>query len=235
MKVLQGFMGVFISLLMVLVVVAQDEDTRNFEGKKVLLIDSYHAGYEWSDGTEAGLRSILDNTGIELRVIYMDTKRNTEIEFRENAALEARAEIEAFAPDVVIVAEDNAQEYLVVPYLLGIDLPVVFTGVNWDASTYGYPATNVTGIVEVELVQQLIEHLQQYTQGDKIGYLAVTSSTEVKAVEIYQERFFNGELQVHFVETFEEYKTAFVALQDEVDILFLGNNAGIDYWDEEAA
>ena len=136
---------------------------------------------------------------------------------------------------MIIATEDNAQKYLVVPYLLNTDLPIIFTGVNWDASVYGYPASNVTGMVEVELVQQLIDHLQQNSQGDTIGYLAVTSSTETKAVEIYQERFFDGELQVHFVETFDEYKSTFVELQDEVDILFLGNNAGIDRWDDDEA
>jgi hypothetical protein len=33
------------------------------------------------------------------------------------------------------------------------DLPVVFVGVNWDASPYGYPTANVTGSVEVELIE----------------------------------------------------------------------------------
>lgn len=235
MKVLQWVLSIFTVLLMSFVVVAQDETTSSFEGKRVLFVDSYHEGYAWTDGTEAGLRNVLDNTEIELRVIHLDTKRNSDPEFRENAAIEAMAEIEAFDPDVVIVAEDNAQKYLVVPYLLDTDLPIVFTGVNWDASVYGYPASNVTGMVEIELVQQLIDHLQQYAQGNEIAYLAVRSTTEEKAVEIYQERFFDGDLQVHFVETFDEFKLAFVELQDEVDILFLGNNAGIDYWDDDEA
>ena len=34
------------------------------------------------------------------------------------------------------------------------------------------------------------------------------------------------------METLEEYKAAFLQAQEEVDILFLGNNAGIDEWDE---
>jgi ABC-type uncharacterized transport system substrate-binding protein len=206
-----------------------------YEGKKILWVDSYHKEYEWSASIETGIRNVLNDTGIELKIVRMDTKRNTDDELRKNAATQAKAEIESFNPDVVIASDDNVQKYLVVPYLKDTSLPVVFCAVNWDALPYGYPASNVTGMLEVELTIQLIEHLQQYAQGDRLGYLSGDTDTDRKVVQICNERFFAGAMEPYFVETFDEYKATFLELQEKVDILYLRNNAGIEGWDDEEA
>lgn len=212
---------------------APEEAELPYEGKKVLVVDSYHVGDEATDEVQAAIMSALAGSGVEIDYMYMDTKRNREEEFAAQAAQEVLERIEAFDPDVLIAAQDNVQESLVVPYLIGGDLPVIFNGVNWDASVYGFPADNVTGVVEVDLIGQVVSHLEAYADGESIGYLAVTSNTEVKTTDIYQERFFDGNLQVNLVETYDEYKETFLSLQDEVDMLLLGNHAGIDEWSDE--
>ena len=50
--------------------------------KKVLFIDSYHEGYDWSDGITRGVKSVLEGSGVNLKVIRMDTKRNNSEEFK---------------------------------------------------------------------------------------------------------------------------------------------------------
>ena len=90
--------------------------TATHTGKKVLFIDSYHEGYAWSDGIGRGINSILDGTGVELKVVRMDTKRNKDAAFKEQAALKAKKVIEEFGPDVVIAADDNASKYLIKPF-----------------------------------------------------------------------------------------------------------------------
>ena len=82
----------------------------DYAGEKILWVDSYHQGYEWSDGIEAGLKDVLNDTGVELKIVRMDTKRNTGDDFGNNAANQAKAEIEAFEPDVLIASDDNAQK-----------------------------------------------------------------------------------------------------------------------------
>lgn len=204
----------------------------SYEGKKIIWVDSYHEGYEWSNEIESGLRNILDQTALDFRIVRMDTKRNDGDAFGEEAAQKAKAEIEAFEPDVVIACDDNAQKYLIVPYFKDTDLPIVFCGVNWDASVYGYPAANVTGIVEVELVLELFEHLKEYAKGDRIVYLGPDVTTERKVTQIYNERFFEGQMRVHLVKTFDEFKQSFIELQQEVDILYVGNKEGLEGWDD---
>ena len=210
-----------------------DNSGPDYTGKKVVYVNSYHEGYAWSDSIEAGLHEVFDGTGVELKIIRLDTKNNPDEAFGQAAGQKAKAEIDAFQPDVVIASDDNAQKYLVVPYLKGTETPVIFNGVNWDASAYGFPTSNVTGMIEVELPDQLIELLKGYAKGDRLGYITVDTETERKVVDIYNQRFFNGQMQPYWVKTQEDFKTAFLAAQEEVDILFMGNNAGSDKWDEK--
>jgi ABC-type uncharacterized transport system substrate-binding protein len=211
----------------------EETSSVDYTGKKVVFVNSYHEGYAWSDGIEAGLHEVFDGTGVELKIIWLDTKNNPDESFGQSAGKKAKAEIETFQPDVVIASDDNAQKYLVVPYLKDTDIPVIFNGVNWDASAYGFPTSNVTGMIEVELPDQLVELLRAHANGDRIGYLTIDTETERKVVEIYNQRFFDGQMQPYWVTTQDEFKTAFLATQQEVDILFMGNNAGSDKWDEE--
>lgn len=206
-----------------------------YAGKKIVWVDSYHAEYEWSAEIEEGLREVLDETGVELKIVHMDTKRNSGDDFAQDAAIAVKAELEAFQPDLVIASDDSVQKYLVVPYLKDTTLPVVYCAVNWDASEYGYPASNVTGMIEVDLVVRMVELLKPHAQGERIAYLSGDTTTDRKIVPIYNERFFNGEMTAVFVQTFDEFKEAYVRLQDETDILYFGNNAGIEGWDDEAA
>jgi ABC-type uncharacterized transport system substrate-binding protein len=205
----------------------------DFAGKKVVYVNSYHEGYAWSDAIETGLHNVFDGTGVELTIIRLDTKNNPDVAFGEAAGVKAWSEIQSINPDVVITSDDNAQKYLVVPFMKDGNIPVVFNGVNWDASGYGFPTANITGMVEVELPDQLIELLKAYANGDRLGYITVDTETERKVVDIYNQRFFGSQLQPYWVKTQAEFKDAFLTAQQEVDILFMGNNAGSDQWNEE--
>lgn len=198
--------------------------------RKILWVSSYHEGYEANDDIERGVRACLKDRAVQLQVVHMDTKRNDSEDFGAQAGLRAFAMVKEFSPDVVIASDDNAQKYLVVPYLLNTGIPIVFCGVNWDASIYGYPAINVTGMVEVDLIE-LFEHLQRYAKGTRIGYLSGNVETERKVVDIYNHRFFKGTMKSYLVTSMDEFKTAFLKAQEEVDMLYISNYTGIKDWD----
>ncbi len=155
------------------------------QGKKLLYIDSYHEGYAWSDAITNGIKK---NTlpGVELKVFRMDTKRKSDESSKVLAGIKAIEEISRFRPDVVIVSDDNAVKYVVVPYITNqkkikyqikdsankeIDqeqnisveynpyLPFIFCGINWDASKYNLPKERATGMLEVSLYDALIVQL----------------------------------------------------------------------------
>ncbi len=198
----------------------------DYSGKKVLFIDSYHEGYAWSDGITEGVKGVLANTGVELKIIRMDTKRNTDEEFKKQAALKAKAVIEKFKPDVVIAADDNASKFLIMPYFKNADLPFVFCGVNWDASVYGYPYKNTTGMVEVTPLPQLIEQLEPFAKGNKIGFLAPDLLTAKKEAANLNKAF-DLEITSFFAKDYADWKKGFSELQKKSDIVIIASDGGI--------
>jgi hypothetical protein len=207
----------------------------NYTGKKILHIDSYHAGFEWSDGIVQGVRDVLEKSEVELKVVHMDTKRNASEEFKKSAALRVKAAIEKFKPDVVIASDDNASKYVIVPYYKNADLPVVFCAVNWDASIYGFPCKNVTGMVEVALIPELIKHLKRYAKGDRIGFIAADRLSSKKEYQYHRELLNISYTQAYYANTFQEWKKMFLKLQNEADMAIFISRVGITGWDDRQA
>ncbi|MCP4044158.1 MAG: hypothetical protein GY731_19760 [Gammaproteobacteria bacterium] len=204
-------------------------------GKKILYINSYHSGYAWGDAITEGVEDVLDGRGVTLKIHWMDTKRNQDMAFLKEAALEAKAVVEAFKPDVVIVSDDNAAKYLLKPYFRGAGLPFVFCGVNWDASVYDLPYSNTTGMVEMELIRPLLTQLRRHARGDKIGHLAVGSLTSRKNAGWHKRALGVDYERIHFVDNYQEWKRRYLELQEEVDILILGNTQTLAGWDKKDA
>lgn len=206
-----------------------------YSGKTILWVDSYTAGYPWSDGVERGLRRALEGSGARFEVFRMDM--NSRFTSKEKRAIGAKAleRVKTLKADLVIASDDAAQEFLVVPYLKDTDLPVVFCGVNWDASLYGYPAKNVTGMIEVEGVEEMVRFLRRDAKGPRIGYISGETSSDFKISSILNARFFDGAMRTYFVEDFEEFKRVFRKAQLETDMLFVRNYAGIEGWENEEA
>lgn len=203
---------------------------------KIVYVDSYHQGYAWSDDILAGIKEKLEGTGTKLVVEYMDTKRHGEVEFKEQAAKKALDLIKAEKPDVVIACDDNAVKYLVVPYLKGTNTPVVFCGVNWNAKPYGFPASNVTGMVEVSAAGELISLMRQFAKGDRIALVAADTESEVSQYENMSRAFPDIKFgKPAYVKTLDAFKKAFVAANESADMVLFMNAAGINDWDEAAA
>ncbi|EIJ41583.1 ABC-type uncharacterized transport system, periplasmic component [Beggiatoa alba B18LD] len=211
------------------------ESPSPYAGKKILHVASYHEGFEWTDGINRGIETGLKDKGIEYKVFYMDTKRNPTEAWKQAATEKAKAFLEEFKPDVVITSDDDAAKYLIVPNYKDVDLPIVFCGINWDASPYGFPDKNITGMLEVELIPAIIGHLKQHAKGERIGTLTIEGLTERKIVQKYMDILNIPITQSYFAKTFDEWKDSFLKLQSEVDMLIVLNYVGIADWDTQAA
>ncbi|MDO9582568.1 MAG: ABC transporter substrate binding protein [Desulfomicrobium sp.] len=204
-------------------------------GKKVLFVSSYHDGLAGADDVVAGVKEGFQGSGVNMTFTYMDTKRNPSESFAKETALRIKAEIERLRPDIVIASDDAAAKYLIQPYYRDVDLPIVFCGVNWDASVYGFPSRNVTGVNEVELVPQMLRMLKVYARGDRMGYLAADTLPERKNIEFHQKLFGLTYSTGHFVKTFDEYKAAYLQLQKDADLIVMLSPSGITGWDDAEA
>jgi len=214
--------------------------------KKLLYINSYHKGYKWSDGIEKGLLKALgididpdSNTmdtslgPVQVKMVRMDTKRNQEEEFKKKAALKAKAVIETWKPDIVVASDDNACKYLIAPYYIDSDLPVVFCGVNFDASTYGFPTPNITGMVEVGPFMETIALMKHFSRGNRVGLISADTLSNRKEISHLKERIDTTNWQVRLVSRFDQWKTAYLRLQDEVDMLIWIDCTGVKGWNSK--
>lgn len=116
---------------------------------RVLVVQSYDAGYIWCGQINRGIDEALKGSGAAIDVVYMDAKRNQDPAHLRTVAEEILERIERTRPRVVIAVDDAAQQYLAAPSLKGRDWPqVIFCGVNAPLAKYGYPAANVSGVRE---------------------------------------------------------------------------------------
>lgn len=198
---------------------------------KCLYVSSYHKGYEWDDGIYSSLEKTL-NGKCDIRKIYLDTKRNPKAEWARWRSKEAIKVIDDYQPDIIIAVDDNASRYLVMPYLKDANIPVVFCGVNWSMSEYGYPYKNTTGMIEVSPIQQLIKQLKLLQPKVKRGvFLSSDVLSEHKDFQHYKSIFAKNGIQImpSLVKNFREWREAYKNSQ-QYDFVFLGDNAGINDW-----
>ncbi|NOX25922.1 MAG: hypothetical protein GXP59_07410 [Deltaproteobacteria bacterium] len=200
--------------------------------KKILYVDSYNPQYMWTADITAGIKAVLAaRRDVELKIFHMDTKRHKSEKFKKAAAVRAKKLIDSWRPDVVIASDDNAAKYLIAPYYKGSKLPVVFCGLNWDASVYGFPTKNITGMVEVALYRPTVKALKKFTRGSRIGYLASDTVSERKEYNNIVKRF-HAHFQSRFVKTFVELKQAFLDLQKSSDLIIIQECRSVKGFDD---
>ncbi len=198
---------------------------------KCLFVSSYHQGYAWSDGVELGLRRTLEDHCV-LRQFDMDTKRQKEIQQIKAAAEAAKQLIEEWQPNVVITADDHAARHLIKPYFRDADVPFVFCGVNWSAKEYGFPYSNVTGMIEVAPVKAMVAEAKALVpDARRVMYLGANTSTERKnAARLRDAAEHHGLIfDAQFAASLGSWVDAYKQAQN-YDFLIIGSNAGINDW-----
>jgi ABC-type uncharacterized transport system substrate-binding protein len=148
---------------------------------KVLVVMSYEKANPWSMEIREGVDSVLSSR-CEINYFYMDTKIKFEGGLKK--ADEAYALYKEFQPDGVIAADDNAQSMFVAPYLKDkVKTPVMFCGVNAEPEKYGYPASNVSGILERWHIDTTIAFAKQLMPSMKTVGIITKDSPSGRALQ----------------------------------------------------
>lgn len=199
------------------------------EHQRVLVVMSYHEDYTWTRDIREGIESRLA-ARCELEFFYMDTKHN--LAAGAQKAREALALFNQFKPHGVIAADDNAQALFVVPHLRDmVDTPVIFCGVNAAPEAYGYPAKNVTGVLERQHFRETIAFAQMLRPSIRtVGIMMCpTPTTEALQDQIKKEEasYPAQILPTTLVLTFEKALQEAARLRSECDALVLNNLNGL--------
>ena len=139
---------------------AQDSDEHKPEKKTVLLISSYHPGFPTFFQQIDGIKSVFENTNIDLDVEFMDSKRfhtETNLDNFYRTIVYKLSNTEAY--DVIIVTDDNALTFVLDHQAeLFENIPIVFCGVNnVDKALAQNENSYVTGVIEAVSMVETIE------------------------------------------------------------------------------
>ena len=190
--------------------------------KKILLIFSYSPDYPWVMEETRGVGEALWNKGFMIEEFYMDTKRHTSSEWIQKVTEEALNKIKEFMPDVVIVFDDNATNYVAREFA-GQTLPFVFCGVNRKPEEYGLPVGNITGVVEIHHYVESINLLKQIvpTVG-KVAMVMDDSATSQGFLEYMKETTLPVEVSEYYATNdYDAWKAKISELQSKVDAIGL--------------
>lgn len=214
---------------------------------RVLFINSYDIGYPWSDGVFAGVCSAFhayktdsgrldcSSSKVLLRSVEMNARQCENEKCLQRAGARVMHVVRQWRPDYIIASDDYAAKYVVADYMPLADVPVIFCGVDWDASKYGFPRHNVTGMVEVSLLSNLLKSLKSVARGDRVGVIY----HDERATAVARSRvddFAASDIVWAKAESFDQWKEVFIRLQSEADIVLLGEAiSDRPDWNPEAA
>jgi ABC-type uncharacterized transport system substrate-binding protein len=187
----------------------------------MLLVHSYHQGYRWVDTITEGVRSAIKGTGLEMEVFCMDAKRHTDEAWKIDAGQRAKKMVDEYHPDIILAADDDAQEYFAASYLNTV-MPVVFTGVDADPSKYGYPAANVTGVIERPHFKESLALAQRLRPIKRIAVLSCHDSTSILALGFMKQEQIDVEVaEWLMVDDFDGWKKAVQRFNHSVDAIVI--------------
>jgi ABC-type uncharacterized transport system substrate-binding protein len=196
--------------------------TPNEPNSKVFLVFSYHPEYEWVAEEIEGISSVFDGLPIETKSFYLDTKRNTGKTWFGKISEDAYKEIIDYEPDVVLVFDDNACE-LIGKRFLNSDMPVVFCGMNKNPEEYGFPARNITGVMELELWKESLEFVKELVpEAEKVIIMNDESPTSVGYIDKMKKTgAFASGVEMFSTNDFTEWQQKVLDVQEEGNVLGL--------------
>jgi len=226
------------------------------EKVRIFVVSSYHREYLWSQETHQGLcgamlkNGYLDNkqqieefahkdeiesSKAVIKKKWMDTKRKySDIELAQ-ATHDIVEAIGEFKPDIVLLGDDNAANYIG-NQLLDTEIPVVFWGINGLPTKYGIvdsmekPNHNITGVWQSGYLKESLDLLHELVPAAKnFAILACDSSTARPKVKELQALDREGELPLKLVDSvmtnsFTEFKQRTLELVGNIDAFFVLNH-----------
>jgi ABC-type uncharacterized transport system substrate-binding protein len=206
--------------------------------KKVVYVNSYHPGHPPTDEITSGLMDLLSPDSFDVQMFFMDTKRNPYGEFIQERSQEILDSILEIIPDLMVASDDNAIKYLVEPSLHQFDFPVVYCGVNWSAAQYYLPANQVTGMIEILPVAEVLQTMKTYYPDlKKLAILNENTTTSRKTMLLLDTLFVRLGISAEhrLMDDFEDWKSAFIASNENFDMIYLQTQGAIKGWDHEEA
>jgi signal transduction histidine kinase/ActR/RegA family two-component response regulator len=139
--------------------------------RRILVVNSYHKGFAWTDAQTAGAREVLTSAfdHPELYVEYLDTKRIAyEGQYLDMIKQTFRLKYKGVKLDAIITTDDNALRLVMSLHAEVFDsVPVAFCGINDYRPSLLAGRDQFTGLVEVLDIKPTIDLALQLHPGTR--------------------------------------------------------------------
>lgn len=199
---------------------------------RVLVLNSYHAGYSWSDGELHGVQRVLlhEFPGLIPSVEFLDAKREPTLSQRDSLLAYFRSKYQGARFDLIVTLDDAALQFALAHRTdLGEQVPIVFGGVNNFRPEKVAGVGRLTGVAEGFDFVGNLDLALQLRPGLKTIHL-ITDSTDSgkETLAAFQEVAQQYKNRLHFVPlvdwTAEELLARLAALPPDDLALGLSNS-----------
>ena len=171
------------------------------EHKKVLILNSYDQGFQWTRDIGKGIEGeLIDNENIDIYYQFMDMKNNPEYFSKLYSVYKEK--YKNFKFDVIICSDDDALNFMI---RHGDEVfrntPVVFCGVNEFHESTLQNKKNFTGVIErinIEDTINSITYFQPHTKNIAIVTDSTTTGKINEKIANTEIRKFKGKYKFYF-------------------------------------
>lgn len=160
--------------------------------KQILVINSYHRGFVWSDDVIEGFENVIhQRTNQNVNVLYMDSKRINTKEYYDKLVELYKIQLKNQKYDLVIAIDKFAYDFVLEKYYeLFTDEPVLFTGLE---------RFNFKDIVERNLEDRIYGIIEKRAIEETIPMIT-TLVPNLKKLYIINDQSANGDDSLPFIE-----------------------------------
>jgi two-component system, cell cycle sensor histidine kinase and response regulator CckA len=189
------------------------QQTGSEDGRRhVLILNSYHKEFPWTDNQVAGAREVLNEAlkNLELYVEYMDTKRIYTNEYFKRLVHTYHLKYDKVQLDAIITTDDNALRFALRHHEeIFQSAPVSFCGINDYPSFSLEGKKDFTGLVEVLDIEDTLNLALKLHPGTRKVFVVVdntpTGIGQRKEVAIASRQY--ADLEFEYLKG-EDYSTA---------------------------
>lgn len=222
----------YIKALLTLLFIFNYSFANNLETKsQILIINSYHKGFQWSDELISGVeKSLGDKNNVETTVLYMDSKRIASPEYYEKLKDLYKLQLEKRKYDLVLLVDKFAYEFALKNYKdLFTNERLVFSGIEqFDASLvekYGLTG-KISGILEKRAISDTIDIINRMMPKLKKLHIINDFSVNGDDTDLFIQNAINkigNKFETDYIRysTIEELKGKFSTYKEDEAIFFV--------------
>ncbi len=178
--------------------------------KEVLLLHSYHKGYEWTDSISEAVGDSFQDSDVEISTEYMDTKRIHTKKYIDSLLNHYQEKYKNRKFDLIIASDNTALDFLNNHHnKIFQNVPIVFCGINnfdqdwFDNSNIKDRTTGVVEAVDIRKNLNLILKLHP-----NIKKLVVLNDTTITGQAIKREFLqasigYEGVIEIEYIDKFK--------------------------------